>query len=194
MTHTTRTTATTIAAAALLALTACNPTTNTNAGNNTQNTPATTAPSTTNSDTNPATQTPEQRIRAYFEADTRAAADGWKDLTHIDKFMTPELAKLQREDDQKRAATGTKLIGERKLSHFTPIEETDTKTIIEFCDNTSAVKAEKDGKPAQIKNQGDGESVARYTLTRASANKPWLISESGYYEEEAGSCADHFGN
>lgn len=192
MTHTTRTTATTIAAAALLALTACNPTTNTNAGNNTQNTPATTAPSTTNSDTNPATQNPEQRIRAYFQASDKAAANGWKDSTYATEYLTPEIAKAEKADDAERAKSGAKTSGERELTQFSLVEESNKKTVIEFCSDTTKIKATKDGKPVKVNN--NTESVARFTLTRESASKPWMISEKGWYDKkEVGSCAEYFG-
>lgn len=192
MTHTTRTTATTIAAAALLALTACNPTTNTNAGNNTQNTPATTAPSTTNSDTNPATQTPEQRITGFFTALDASASKGWNDFSYASDFLTPEVAKAQIEGDKQDAKNKVVITGKRELTNMSTVEETDTQAVVEFCNDVTDLKATKNGKPVTISNSEPG--VARFTLTRESNDKPWMISEQGYYDKkEVGSCAEYFG-
>lgn len=190
MTHTTRT-ACTLAAAALVTLTACNPTTN---NNNANPTPTTTIP-TNASDSNtpnPATQTPEQRIRAYFQASDKAAANGWKDSTYATEYLTPEIAKAEKADDAERAKSGAKTSGERELTQFSLVEESNKKTVIEFCSDTTKIKATIDGKPVKVNN--NTESVARFTLTRESASKPWMISEKGWYEKkEVGSCAEYFG-
>lgn len=70
-------------------------------------------------------------------------------------------------------------------------EETDTSALVEFCEDTTGITATKDGKPYEVNNTGEG--VGSFTLTRESTDRPWLISERGYYEEGV-TCATHFGS
>lgn len=134
--------------------------------------------------------TPQERVTASFEASDAAAADGWKDTSYIDNFFVPELAEMQRADDQERAESGAVITGETKLSHFDVVEESDTTAVVEFCQDSSALEATKDGEPVEITNQRD-ESVGRFTLVRESDNEPWMIQEQGYYDEET-TCSAHF--
>lgn len=70
-------------------------------------------------------------------------------------------------------------------------EETDTSALVEFCEDTTGITATKDGKPYEVNNTGEG--VGSFTLTRESTDRPWLISEKGYYEKGV-TCASHFGS
>ncbi|MGO2720756.1 MAG: hypothetical protein ACTIAR_10640 [Brachybacterium tyrofermentans] len=177
---------TTIAMASLLALplTACT-------SNNGEEDPTTTATSQEAPPTaDPADATPQERITASFEASDAAATDGWKDTSYIDEFFVPELAEKQRADDEERAETGAAITGETKLSDWDVVEESDTTVIVEFCQDTSALEATKDGEPVEITNQRD-ESVGRFTLTKESDSEPWMIEEQGYYDEGT-TCDAHF--
>ncbi|GEM_PF-3792763 len=138
----------------------------------------------------PVDATPQERVQASFVASDAAAADGWKDTSYIDDFFVPELAEKQRADDQERAESGAVITGETKLSHFEVVEESDTTAVVEFCQDSSALEATKDGEPVEITNQRD-KSVGRFTLVRESDNEPWMIQEQGYYDEET-TCSAHF--
>lgn len=138
----------------------------------------------------PADATPQERITASFEASDAAAADGWKDTSYIDDFFVPELAEKQRADDEERAKTGAVITGETELSDWDVVEESDSTAVVEFCQDTSALEATKDGKPVEITNQRD-ESVGRFTLAKESDSEPWMIKEQGYYDEGT-TCDAHF--
>lgn len=138
----------------------------------------------------PADATPQERITASFEASDAAAADGWKDTSYIDDFFVPELAEKQRADDEERAETGAVVTGETKLSRWDVVEETETTAVVEFCQDSSALKATKDGEPVEITNQRD-ESVGSFTLVKESDSEPWMIKEQGYYDEGT-TCDAHF--
>lgn len=177
---------TTIAMASLLALplAACT-------SSNGEEDPTTTATSQEAPPTaDPADATPQERITASFEASDAAAAKGWKDTSYIDDFFVPELAEKQRSDDEERADTGAVITGETKLSDWDVVEESDSTAVVEFCQDTSALEATKDGEPVEITNQRD-ESVGRFTLTRESDSEPWMIKEQGYYDEGT-TCDAHF--
>lgn len=177
---------TTIAMASLLALplAACT-------SSNGEENPTTTATSQEAPPTaDPADATPQERVEASFEASDAAAADGWKDTSYIDDFFVPELAEKQRADDEERAETGAVITGDRVLSDWTTVEETDTTAVVEFCDDTSALEATKDGEPVEITNQR-GESIGRFTLVKESDSEPWMIKEQGYYDEGT-TCDAHF--
>lgn len=129
---------------------------------------------------NPADDTPQQRIEAYFKASDAAAANGWKDTSYSDEYLTPKVAKLNNKDDATNAKTGSRVTGDRKLTDWSVTKDEDTEAVVQFCDDTSDMKAEdKDGKPVKITN-GTGESVAVYTLTREDTDQPWMISKTGY--------------
>ncbi|WP_062951378.1 hypothetical protein [Brachybacterium sp. sponge] len=176
-------TLTAIAAAALLALplAAC-----TDSGAEEDPTTTQDAPPTAD----PSDATPQERITASFEASDAAAANGWKDTSYVNDFFVPELAEKQRADDEERASSGAVITGDRALSDWTTVEETDTTAVVEFCDDTSALEATKDGEPVEITNQR-GESVGRFTLVKESDSEPWMIKEQGYYDEGT-TCDAHF--
>ncbi|GAA1485673.1 hypothetical protein [Brachybacterium fresconis] len=142
--------------------------------------------------TDPADATPQERVKASFDASDAAAAEGWEDTSYIDEFFVPELAEKQRADDAKRAESGAIVTGERKLSHWTVVEETNTSAVVEFCDDTSALQATRDGEPVEIANKY-GQSVGQFTLVRESNDEPWMIQKQGYYEEGT-TCDEHFGD
>lgn len=177
---------TTIAATALLAapLAAC-----TNNNNGEEN-PTTTTSQQTPPAADPADATPQERIEAYFEETDAAAAEGWKDTSYADDYLVPELAEKQKADDEERAATGAVITGERQLSEWTVVDETDTAATIEFCEDGSDMKATKDGEPYDIGNEL-GEYVGQYKLTREAESDPWMIEQKGYYEEGT-TCDEHF--
>ncbi|MBP2407307.1 hypothetical protein [Brachybacterium fresconis] len=178
---------TTIAMATLLAapLAACT----SNAG---EEGPTTTTTQEAPPTTDPADATPRERIEASFDAANAAAADGWEDTSYIDEFYVPELAEKQRAVDAKNADTGAIITGETQFSHWTVVEETDTTAVVEFCQDSSQLKATKDGEPFEIENQ-NGETVGRFTLVRESDDQPWMIQEQAYYEEGT-KCSEHFGD
>lgn len=139
---------------------------------------------------NPADATPQERVQAYFDASDAAAAEGWKDSSYADEYLVPEVAEKQKAEDETNTQTGAIITGDRKLSHWTVVEETDTNATIEFCDDTSELKASKDGEPYKISN-APGKLVAQYKLVRESTEEPWMIEQKGYYEEGT-SCESHF--
>lgn len=140
---------------------------------------------------NPADATPQERVQAYFDASDAAAAEGWKDSSYADEYLVPEVAEKQKADDAGRAESGAIISGERKLSHWTVVEETDTNATIEFCEDGSEMKATKDGEPYGISNEL-GEHVGQFKLVRESTEEPWMIEQKGYYEEGT-TCSAHFG-
>lgn len=154
----------------------------------------TTTPTTTSQapppTTDPADLTPQQRIKDYFEASDANSAAGWTDSSYVEEYLVPELADLQKESDAENAETGAVITGDRKLSHWTTVEETDTTTTIEFCDDISDREATLNGEPYEIDNAAE-ENVAQFTLVREDAESPWMIESKGYYEEGT-SCSDHF--
>lgn len=177
---------TTIAAAALLALplascTSSNGEEETTAASTTQDAPPT---------ADPADATPQERIQAYLEASDAAAAEGWKDDSYNDEYLVPELSEEVKTDDQNNAESGAVITGERKLSDWAVVDESDTTATVEFCDDTTNLVATKDGDPVDFSNT-PGESVAQYKLIRESGSEPWMIEQQGYYEEGT-TCADHF--
>lgn len=138
----------------------------------------------------PADATPQERVEAYLDASDAAAAEGWKDSSYTEEYLIPELAEKQRADDEERAATGAVITGERQLSDWTVVDETDTSATVEFCEDGSSMEATKDGEPYDISNQL-GEYVGQYKLVRDSDSEPWMIEQKGYYEEGT-TCAEHF--
>lgn len=176
---------TTIAATALLAvpLAAC---TNNNNGEEDPTTTSQQAPPAAD----PADATPQERIEAYLYAADDAAAEEWKDTSYADDYLVPELAEQGRAEDQENAETGAVITGERKLSDWTVVDETETTATVEFCDDTSDLEATKDGEPYEISNT-PGESVGQYKLVRESESEPWMIEQQGYYEEGT-TCDEHF--
>lgn len=138
----------------------------------------------------PADATPQERIEAYFEANDAAAAEGWPDPSYNDKYLVPDLAEQAKTEDQENAETGAIITGERKLSDWTVVDETETTATVEFCEDGSGVEATKNGEPYEI-NNSPGESVAQYELVRDSESEPWMIKQMGYYEEGT-TCAEHF--
>ncbi|MGP9695845.1 hypothetical protein ACT3TZ_14660 [Brachybacterium sp. AOP25-B2-12] len=138
----------------------------------------------------PETQSPETRVTGYFAAFDAAAAKGWPDTGYNAEYLTPDLAAKADTDDQANAATGETITGERHLSEWTVLDESDTSAVVEFCNNTADRKATKDGQPVDVRDVAT-EAVGRFTLTRADTTQPYLISEMGYYPEGT-TCADHF--
>lgn len=132
-------------------------------------------------------------IEEYFTAEDKSAANGWEDHSHNDKYLVPELAKKANEQDEKYHATGQKIINPGKASNWTPVEVSQTKTVIEFCNLHKDIEViNKDGKKiGKPNNYVDGESVGRFTLVRENVDQQWKISEMGYYPEDV-TCADHF--
>lgn len=190
MTHLHTRTLTGLATALLLALplAACD------SGTTEDPTTATTtpeAPTTTEEATpDPADATPQERIEAYFAASDANAAEGWPDSSYADEYLVPEVAELQKESDAENAETGAIITGDRELSDWTTIEETDTSVTIEFCDDISDHKATKDGEPYELSNPST-VNVGQFVLTREDADSPWMIQTKGYYEAGT-SCDDHF--
>lgn len=138
----------------------------------------------------PSDASPQERVEAYLEASDAAATEGWKDTTYADDYLVPELAEKQKADDEERAATGAVITGDRQLSEWTVVEETDTTATVEFCEDGSGMKATKEGEPYDISNEL-GEYVGQYKLTREAESEPWMIKQKGYYEEGT-TCAEHF--
>lgn len=139
----------------------------------------------------PAQETPQQRITGYLQASDDLARQGWKgDLSYNDEYLVPDLAKRVREAQEKNSQSGAVAHGERTLSDWTTVAETDTAATIEFCDDTTGLTATRDGEPVQAENE-TGRSVAQFELTRASASDPWLIAEKNYYPRET-TCDAHF--
>lgn len=138
----------------------------------------------------PADATPQERVEAFLVASDDAAAEGWEDTAYTDEFLVPELAEQVKEEAAANAETGAVINGERELSEWTIVEETDTTATVEFCDDTSNLEATKDGEPYEITNT-TGESVGQYTLVRQSEDEPWMIEQKGYYEEGT-TCDTHF--
>lgn len=175
---------TTIALATLLAapLAACT----SNAG---EEGPTTTTTQEAPPTADPADATAQERLESYFEASDAAAAEGWEDSSYADEYLVPELAEKQQEIDAERAAEGTVITGERVLSDWTVVEETDTTATIEFCDDTTAWEATQEGEPVEITNKG--VLVGKFKLVRDSETEPWLIETKAYYDEET-TCDAHF--
>lgn len=138
----------------------------------------------------PADATPQERAEAYLKASDASAAAGWEDSSYADEYLTPELAERQKQDDAGRAESGATISGERILSDWMVVEETDTTSTVEFCEDSSNVKATKDGRPYEISN-ALGEFVGQHKLIRSSASEPWMIEQKGYYEQGT-TCAAHF--
>ncbi|MFC7458794.1 hypothetical protein ACFQS2_16505 [Brachybacterium sp. GCM10030267] len=174
----------TAAGLSLLPLAACT----TSNGDEDPTTPTTTHEAPPTAD--PADATPQERIAASFEASDAAAAEGWKDTSYIDDFFVPELAEKQRADDQERAESGAVVTGETKLSSWEVVEETDTTAVVEFCQDSGALEATKDGEPVEITNQRE-ESVGRFTLVKESDSDPWMIEEQAY-DDEGTTCDEYF--
>lgn len=139
--------------------------------------------------TNAPGQIPEDTVTSYFKAFDTSAADGWKDISYNAAYLTPDLAVKADADDEANRATGSIITGPRHLSEMTVLEETDTGSIVEFCNDTSEMVITKDGAPVDQKRVLEG--VGRFTLTRGSTDEPWLISEKAFYPEGT-TCADHF--
>lgn len=140
----------------------------------------------------PADATPQERIEASFVASDAAAAEGWEDTSYIDEFYVPALAERQRASDAGNAETGATVTGATEFSNWSVVDESVTTAVVEFCQNSTGLKATKNGDPVEIENQ-NGETVGRFTLVRQSGEEPWMIQEQAYYEEGT-QCATHFGD
>lgn len=138
----------------------------------------------------PADATPQERVEAYLGAADGAAAEGWKDTSYNDEYLVPELAEKSKAEDEENASSGAIITGERQLSDWSVVDETETTATVEFCEDGSNMKATKDGEPYEINNEL-GEYVGQYKVTRESGDEPWMIEQIGYYEEGT-TCADHF--
>lgn len=177
---------TTIAMASLLALllAACT-------SSNGEEDPTTTATSQEAPPTaDPADATPQERVEAYLNASDAAAADGWKDSSYADEYLVPDLAEKAKEEDRSNAETGAIITGDRELSDWTVVDESETTATVEFCEDGSSMKATKDGEPYDINNEL-GEYVGQYKLVRESNSEPWMIEQQGYYEKGT-TCDAHF--
>lgn len=153
--------------------------------------PAPTPPvSFTSPPASPNTQSPETRIEGHFAAFDASAAKGWPDTSYNTQYLAPELASKADGVDQANAATGETIVGERQLSEWTALEESDTQAVVEFCNGTANRKNMKDGKQVVVED-APTESVGRFTLSMPGADQPYLISEMGYYPKGT-TCVEHF--
>lgn len=139
----------------------------------------------------PADATPAERIEAYLEADDAAATEGWPDTSYVDKYLTSEAAERKHESIEQNVEIGGIITGERKVSDWTVVDESDTEATVEFCDDISEMTAEKDGEPIEAGNAKDEGSVGQFELVRESESEPWMIQEENYYGDDV-TCDDHF--
>ncbi|GAA1485674.1 hypothetical protein [Brachybacterium fresconis] len=139
----------------------------------------------------PADATPQERIEAYFEASDAAAAEGWKDVSFHERYLVPELSEKAQADGKKRAESGATISGERRLTNWISVEQTDTGATVEFCDDTTELTATTNGETTDISNSG--KLVAQFKLVRESESGIWLIEQKGYYDA-AITCGAHFAN
>lgn len=156
--------------------------------NNSEDPDPTAAPTTQEAPPADATTPPEERVAEYLEAFDAAAEEGWQDTSYNAEYLTPELAEKADAADAENRDTGATIEGERHLSNWTVLEQEETSVVVEFCQDTSEQRVMRDGE-----DQGEAEAaeVGRFTLTRESADDPWLIAEKGFYPKET-TCADHF--
>lgn len=167
---------------ALLTATGC-----TDTGSNAEET-SQAAPPSAPSNASDGSTSPEDRVAGYFEAFDAAAEEGWQDTSYNAEYLTPDLAEKADAADAENRDSGATFEGERQLSDWTVLEQEETSVVVEFCQDTSEQRVMRDGED---QGEAEGAEVGRFTLTRESADDPWLIAEKGFYPEET-TCAEHF--
>lgn len=136
----------------------------------------------------PADATPQERVDAYLDAFDAAAAKGWEDTSYNSEYLTPDLAEQADSVDAENRDSGATIEGERELNNWTVREQDETSVVVEFCQDTSKQRIMRDG---QDEGEAEGLDVGKFTLTRDTADEPWLIAQKQFYPEGT-TCAKHF--